>query len=106
MTTETFFLKDIRSEDCRHDLSPEEQAALDEYLKEMGHGPADGDMDIEWQESGRGYYAHLHVLESIKDEQERANYCKKLREDIDAWLSEEPNHYMVEQVREMVFGVR
>ncbi|MFQ6609074.1 MAG: hypothetical protein ACE5EE_11175 [Fidelibacterota bacterium] len=29
-------------------------------------GAADGDMDISFQENGRGYYAHLYELERLK----------------------------------------
>ena len=29
-------------------------------------GAADGEMDISFQENGRGYYAHLHELERLK----------------------------------------
>ena len=105
MTTETFFLKDIRKENYRLGLSPDEQTALDTYLEEMVHGPGDGDMDIDWQSQGQGYYIHDHILHGIKDEAERDLYLQKLREDIDTWLSEVPGHYMVEQVRDRVFSV-
>lgn len=105
MTTETFFLKDIRKENYRLGLSPDEQTALDTYLEEMVHGPGDGDMDNDWQSQGQGYYIHDHILHGIKDEAERDLYLQKLREDIDTWLSEVPGHYMVEQVRDRVFGV-
>ena len=30
-------------------------------------GAADGEMDISFQENGRGYYAHLHELERLKN---------------------------------------
>jgi hypothetical protein len=29
-------------------------------------GAADGEMDISFQENGRGYYAHLHELERLR----------------------------------------
>lgn len=48
MTTETFFLNDIREENYRQGLSSEEEAALENYLEEMAHGPADGEMDIDY----------------------------------------------------------
>jgi hypothetical protein len=100
MTTKTFFLKDIRKDNYRQSLSSEEQAALDKYLQEMEHGPGHSDMDITWMDEGRGYYVHEHFLYSIKDEQERDIYLKKLREDIDTWLSEDPTNYMVGRVRD------
>ena len=103
MTIQTFFLKDIRKEDYRQSLSSEEETALENYLEEMAHGPADGEMDIDWESQGQGYYIHHHILHSIKDERERNLFLQKLREDIDMWLSEKPGNHMVKKVREMVF---
>lgn len=103
MTTQTFFLKDIRQANYRQGLSAEDENALDKYLDEMAHGPADGEMDISWQSQGQGYYIHEHVLHGIKDTRDRDLYLQKLREDIDAWLTEKPGHHMVEKVRETVF---
>ena len=103
MTTQTFFLKDIREDNYRQGLSSEENNALDKYLEEMTHGPAGGDMDINWESQGQGYYIHDHILHSIKDEHERNLYMQNLREDIDTWLLEKPGHYMVEKVREKIF---
>ena len=102
MTAQTFFLKDIRQEDYRQGLSTEEQAILENYLEEMAHGPADGEMDIDWESQGQGYYIHHHILHGIKDERERDLFLQKLREDIETWLSEKPGHYMVKKVREMI----
>ena len=102
MTTQTFFLKDIRQENYRKGLSLEEENELDKYLEEMAHGPADGEMDIDWESQGRGYYIHHHILHDIKDERQRNIFLQKLREDIDAWLSEKPGHHMVEKIREMI----
>ncbi|HLF29432.1 MAG TPA: hypothetical protein VI566_00225 [Xanthomonadales bacterium] len=104
MTTNTFFLKDMRAENYREGLSPEEKALLDRYAEEMEQGPADGEMDITWMETGRGYYSHLHFLNSIEDAEDRDLYLQKLREDIDTRLSEDPNNYMVGRVRELVVG--
>ena len=100
MTTETFFLKDIRKPDYRQSLSPAEQKALDTFIEETASGAADGDMDIDWQDTGRAYYSHLHFLHSIKDEQERELYLKRLREDIKLRLAEDPHNHMVKQVRD------
>lgn len=55
------------------------------------------------QSQGQGYYIHDHILRSIKDVRERDLYIQKLFMDIDTWLSEKPGHYMVKNVREMVF---
>ena len=99
MTTETFFLKDIRKENYRKGLLPEQENALDNYLEEMAHGPGDGNMDISWKEEGKGYYIHDHILYGIRDEHECEIYLQKLREDTDTWLSEVPGHYLVQQIR-------
>lgn len=102
MTTQTFFLKDIRQENYRKGLSLEEENELDKYLEEMVHGPADGEMDIDWESQGQGYYIHHHILCGIKDKQERDIFLQKLREDIDTWLSEKPGLHMVRKVHEMI----
>jgi len=97
-----FFLKDIDSEDYQYSLSSDEQAALDRYLREMELGPADGEMDIDWQDNGQGYYAHLHELHNIDDKQARSQYRQDLLEDIKKWMVREPNNYMVANVREIL----
>ncbi len=56
MTTKTFFLKDIRNPAFRHSLPTAEQAALDTFVEEVASGAADGNMDIDWQDTGRAYY--------------------------------------------------
>ena len=71
MAMRTFFLEDIRKEAFRDTLSPEEQATLDRYLEEMDQDLADGEMDIEWVETGRGYYAHVRYLDGLADERAR-----------------------------------
>jgi hypothetical protein len=104
MTSKSFFLKDIRKENYRQSLSPDEQASLDIFLQEMAHGAADGSMDGEWMSCGQGYYAHLHFLDSIKDKRERDLYLKRLREDINIRLVEDPDSYMVGRVRDFLDG--
>ena len=42
---------------------------------------------------------HLHFLDSVKDKRERDLYLKKLREDINIRLVEDPDSYMVGRVR-------
>ena len=102
MSTKTFFLKNIRSEGYRDSLSAEDQASLDKYLEVMKKGPADGEVDIEWQETGKGYYVHLHQLESLLEGQERDEYLNCLEEDMKLWLTEDPSNYMVCNVREII----
>ncbi|MCR4308003.1 MAG: hypothetical protein NUV80_05565 [Candidatus Berkelbacteria bacterium] len=65
----------------------------------MKQGPADGEMDIAWQENGKGYYQHLHNLDTINDVTEREKYLLRLQEDIKLWLADDPGNHMVERVR-------
>jgi hypothetical protein len=48
-------------------------------------GTADGEMDISFQENGRGYYAHLHELERLKknDKNLYREYLYKFHEELD-----------------------
>jgi hypothetical protein len=101
MTSKPFFLKEIRKENYRRSLSSDDQTSLDKYLSEMKQGPGDSEMDIAWMEEGRAYYAHQHYLDSIKNEQERELYLSRLRDDIETWLSEDPNNYTVGRVRDL-----
>ena len=98
----SLFLKDIRSEEYMTALSDSELAVIEQYLEQMKSGPADGNMDIDWQDQGYGYYVHLHELESLSDQEEKAQYRKLLEADIDAWLAEKPSNYMVENVRKIL----
>lgn len=102
MNMELFFLKNTRSEGFLQSLSPEEKAALDQYLYEMNLGPADGEMDIKWQETGKGYYVHLVNLQEIGDQEGRSDYLKRLKEDVKLWLVEDPKNYMVQRVQEIL----
>lgn len=103
MTTQSFFLEDIRAKNYREGLSTDEAIALDTYLEEMSTGPGDGDMDIEWQSQGQGYYLHDHILHGLNDKQERTIYLEKLRKDMDTWLSEDPDNYMVKNLFSKLF---
>ena len=48
-------------------------------------GAADGEMDISFQENGRGYYAHLSELERLKNNDQDAyrDYLEKLIAEIE-----------------------
>lgn len=79
-------------------------AEVDSYLAEMAQGPADGEMDIQWQETCKGYYRHLYALGVIDDEDSKQEYLKELKIDIEQWLEREPGNCMVLSVRNQVFG--
>jgi len=103
MTSKTLFLNDIRSENYRQSLSDEDQVSLDVYLQEMKQSPADGEMDIAWQENGQGYYQHEHSLDAIKDVSEREQYLLRLKEDIDLWLADNPGNHTLGRARDSLF---
>ncbi|MEN8133316.1 MAG: hypothetical protein ABFS45_24725 [Pseudomonadota bacterium] len=48
-------------------------------------GTADGEMDISFQENGRGYYAHQHELERLRNLNQEAyrDYLEKLLAEIE-----------------------
>jgi|GEM_PF-3528702 hypothetical protein len=58
----------------------------------------DGEMDIEWLDLGRGYYRHLHELDSLEGE-DKKNYRIRLEADIEEWLRLKPGNHMVERVK-------
>ena len=82
----------------------ERRAYVDQFLEDTRRGPGDGEIDIDWQATCRGYYAHLEHLYSLTDPEEQARYRESLREDIEAWLRESPGNYTVQVVRDRVFG--
>jgi hypothetical protein len=79
-------------------LSEAEKIDVNEYLEEMAHGPADGEMDIAWHENLQGYYRHLEIYDSA-DESDRQKYKDMLITDMAAWLVLSPDNYMVNQVK-------
>lgn len=94
----SLFLEDIESEKYLQQCTEEELAEIDHYMNDMQTGPADGDIDIEWLDSGRGYYIHLHELDARKGE-DKKNYRISLEADIEEWLRLKPGNHMVEQVK-------
>ena len=104
MQKPSLFHKDISNPDYMDSLSPDDRTTVERFVEDMQTGPADGEMDIDWQGTARGYYAHLEILQSLAEAHERDQYRAQLREDIEAWLQEAPNNHMVLTVREQVFG--
>jgi hypothetical protein len=100
----SLFHKDISNPSYLASLAPEERAIVDHFVEAMTTGPADGEMDIDWQGTARGYYVHLEILHSIANAQEQERYRELLREDIETRLQESPDDHMVLTVREQVFG--
>ena len=104
MQPPSIFLKDIRKPAYLESLAPKDRSYVDQFLKDMQSGPGAKAIDIEWQETCRGYYAHLEHLYSLDDPDEQSRYRELLREDIETWLRESPGNYMVEVVQSQVFG--
>ncbi|MEQ9450501.1 MAG: hypothetical protein RJQ07_02855 [Pseudomonadales bacterium] len=85
-------------------LTIREQESVTRYLEDMNRGTVDGEMDIERRENSRGYYTHLEILESLKNENEQSvrDYTSALQIDIAAWLALKPGHHEVLTVREFL----
>lgn len=103
MQPPSLFLVDIRSPDYLDSLSDQARAEIAAYLEEM-NSPLNKDRDIEWQETCCGYYRHLERLAMLADEEARARYRDALAIDIETWLAEGSETYMVTRVRDQVFG--
>lgn len=97
MNNELYFLKNAINPLVRSKLSVEEIAEIDTYLHRVFLGPGDGEVDIEWQEDGIGYYMHSHAIHELEG-QEREDYMAALLLDAKAWLLIAPNNYCVEMV--------
>ena len=61
-------------------------------------GAADSEMDISFQENGRGYYAHLHELEKLRIENQESyqEYRSKLLSELKV---AEENHELTHQMQ-------
>jgi hypothetical protein len=85
-------------------LSPEKENDQPSVLREQVElfvrdcaGTADGEMDISFQENGRGYYAHLHEIERLRDvsQGDYLEYRRKLLLELnDAQENNEITHQM------------
>jgi len=60
-----FFIEDL-TEQALSLMDVETRQAAEEFKQQCEDGPGDGSIDIEWQESCKGYYAHLEVLDQLK----------------------------------------
>ena len=60
------------------------QERVESFVRDCA-GAADGEMDISFQENGRGYYAHLHELERLRhlNQEAYSDYLEKLLAEID-----------------------
>lgn len=97
MNNELYFLKNAINPLVRSKLSDNEIAEIDTYLHRVFLGPGDGEADIEWQETGVGYYRHSHILYELEG-QERQDYMAALLLDAKAWLLISLNNHCVDVV--------
>ena len=74
MRNEQYFLKNAINPLVRADLPQDEIAAIDSYLYRVFLGPGDGEVDIEWQEDGIGYYMHKHAIDELEDHSNRLTH--------------------------------
>jgi len=80
----------------KHDNSSDLREEVESFVRDCA-GTADGEMDISFQENGRGYYAHLHELEHLRivSQEEYLGYREKLLSELkEAEENEELTHQM------------
>ena len=104
MRHDIYLLSSIIQPGFWNDLTVTEQGLVTEFLQDMQQGPADGEVDVQWQETNRGYYTHLEILERLKVEKPQAveDYVAALESDIAAWLAIKPNKYEVLNLKEIL----
>jgi hypothetical protein len=70
-------------------------------------GAADGEMDISFQENGRGYYAHLHELERLKNNNQDAyrDYLENLIAEIEEAINGNKFTSQMKVVYELLDGL-
>lgn len=100
----SFFVTDILDPENWLGFTEGQREAIGQYLDDLQRGPADGEMDIEWQETGRSYYVHLLRLTELEGDVRDA-YLERLQHDINACSAIWPNNYAVRGVAEKVTTV-
>jgi len=96
MNNNIFLLENILSTTFQENLTVDEKRQINTYLHQMETGPADGNMDSDWQKDGNGYYVHLHILKDlIRDEKK---FCiDDIEKDAETWLCIRPDNHMVRE---------
>jgi hypothetical protein len=81
-----------KATDVDHDLL----ARIESFVEDC-KGAADGEQDISFQENGRGYYAHLHELDSLKNNnyEHYLDYRRQLTQELSEAIK---NNEMTEQM--------
>lgn len=104
MRPDIYFLDNLLNPEYTESFSEEERTAVGAFLIDMSTSPSSGEVDISWQENSRGYYCHLEVLSTMKDNHPVAasDYMNKLDSDSKAWLLIRPNSYSVLSVRKLL----
>lgn len=104
MRNDLYFLKNINNPEFIEECDEAEKEAISKFMEEMQSGPANGDMDIHWQEVGQGYYVHEHMLKNAEDWSEEAFefYLSELKEDINTWRNKGSSCHMIDVVEKYV----
>ena len=78
-------IKEILDSTNRDEFPEELRVRVESFVRDCA-GTANGEMDIDFQESGRGYYAHLHELGNMKKKglDEYKEYRTKLLSELQA----------------------
>ena len=98
------FFSDELSEASLKAMTPKIRADAEQFKRQCELGPADGEQDIDWQEDGQGYYAHLHELVRLRSESEDSysDYRTKLMSEIESMSAESTAYQMAMIVKEQL----
>jgi ribosomal protein S6 len=103
----TFFkyeISEILDPENRADQPGDLRERVESFVRDCA-GTADGEMDISFQENGRGYYAHLHELERLKKKNKNVyrEYLYKLHEELE---EAERNGEMTHQMKTVLESLK
>ena len=59
-------ITEILNPETKNDQPCDLRDRVESFVRDCA-ATADGEMDISYQENGKGYYAHLHELDRLKD---------------------------------------
>jgi len=104
MRNDLYFLKNINNPEYVDECDDAEKEAISKYMEEMQSGAANGEMDIHWQEMGKGYYVHEHMLKGAEDWSKEVlkYYVSELEEDINTWRNKGLGCHMIDVVEKYI----
>ena len=90
-------ISEILDPENKNDFPSGLRERVESFVRDCA-GAADGEMDISFQENGRGYYAHLHELEHLRVVSQEK--CMEYRDKLLSELKEaEENNEMTHQMK-------